>query len=79
MENYRVEKKAAASYCSMRMPVCVCECPGAMDQFIEAKGQLSTLKKDPSNDVKLKIYALFKQVSTPPGALRLHSQSCKSL
>lgn len=34
-----------------------------MDQFNEAKGRLSTLKKDPGNDVKLKIYALFKQVS----------------
>lgn len=37
-----------------------------MEQFEEAKSRLSTLKKDPGNEVKLKIYALFKQVSTPP-------------
>lgn len=45
----------------------VCVHPGAtVDQFNEAKGRLSTLKKDPGNDVKLKIYALFKQVTPPP-------------
>lgn len=33
-----------------------------MEQFEQAKNKLSTLKKDPGNEVKLKIYALFKQV-----------------
>lgn len=43
-----------------------CLCPGAtIDQFNEAKSRLSNLKKDPGNNVKLKIYALFKQVSNP--------------
>lgn len=33
-----------------------------MEQFEQAKNKLSHLKKDPGNDMKLKIYALFKQV-----------------
>lgn len=37
-----------------------------MEQFEEAKNKLSHLKKDPGNDVKLKIYALFKQVGAVP-------------
>ncbi|XP_075894082.1 enoyl-CoA delta isomerase 2 isoform X1 [Nelusetta ayraudi] len=37
-----------------------------VEQFEEAKGRLSTLKKDPGNDVKLKIYALFKQATQGP-------------
>lgn len=37
-----------------------------MEQFEEAKNKLSHLKKDPGNDVKLKIYALFKQVGGVP-------------
>lgn len=32
-----------------------------VEQFEEAKSRLSSLKQDPGNDVKLKIYALFKQ------------------
>lgn len=32
------------------------------EHFEEAKNHLSSLKEDPGNDVKLKIYALFKQV-----------------
>lgn len=37
-----------------------------MEQFEEAKSRLSSLKKDPGNDVKLKIYALFKQSTLGP-------------
>lgn len=37
-----------------------------MEQFEEAKNKLSHLKNDPGNDVKLKIYALFKQVGCVP-------------
>lgn len=33
-------------------------------QFEEAKQRLGQLKEDPGNQVKLKIYALFKQVCT---------------
>ncbi len=33
-------------------------------EFEDAKARLATLKDDPGNDVKLKIYALFKQVLT---------------
>lgn len=40
-----------------------------MEQFEEAKNKLSHLKKDPGNEVKLKIYALFKQVGGGPGVL----------
>lgn len=37
---------------------------GAMDaEFEKAKVQLNTLQNEPGNDVKLTIYALFKQVS----------------
>uniref|UniRef100_A0A3B3ZB54 ACB domain-containing protein n=1 Tax=Periophthalmus magnuspinnatus TaxID=409849 RepID=A0A3B3ZB54_9GOBI len=37
-------------------------CAGAsVEQFEEAKSKLSTLKNDPGNEAKLKIYALFKQ------------------
>jgi hypothetical protein len=36
---------------------------GAHDkEFAKAKEKLSSLQEDPGNDVKLKIYALFKQV-----------------
>lgn len=37
-----------------------------VEQFEEAKNKLSHLKTDPGNDVKLKIYALFKQVGGVP-------------
>lgn len=37
----------------------------SVDDFNKAKGQLGTLKNDPGNEVKLKIYALFKQVRMP--------------
>lgn len=37
-----------------------------MEQFEEAKSKLSTLKKDPGNEAKLKIYALFKQSTQGP-------------
>ena len=37
---------------------------GAFDkEFASAKERLNSLKEDPGNEVKLKIYALFKQVS----------------
>lgn len=37
---------------------------GAYDSdFEKAKAQLNSLQNDPGNDVKLKIYALFKQVN----------------
>lgn len=36
---------------------------GAYDaDFDKAKSRLNTLQNDPGNDVKLKIYGLFKQV-----------------
>ena len=42
---------------------------GAFDaEFAQAKERLNALKEDPGNEVKLKIYALFKQVR--PGQLR---------
>lgn len=34
----------------------------SMEDFSNAKEKLSKLKTDPGNEVKLKIYALFKQV-----------------
>lgn len=34
----------------------------SVEDFNQAKVQLGTLKNDPGNEVKLKIYALFKQV-----------------
>lgn len=37
-----------------------------VEQFDQAKQQLSTLKKDPGNEAKLKIYALFKQATQGP-------------
>lgn len=37
-----------------------------VEQFEEAKNKLSTLKNDPGNEVKLKIYALFKQATQGP-------------
>ena len=35
---------------------------GIADQFNKAKENVATLTQDPGNDVKLKMYALFKQV-----------------
>ncbi len=35
---------------------------GMSDQFNRAKENVSTLTQDPGNEVKLKMYALFKQV-----------------
>jgi len=32
-------------------------------QFEEAKDKITTLKEEPSNEIKLKIYALFKQAT----------------
>lgn len=37
-----------------------------VQQFEEAKSKLSALKNDPGNEVKLKIYALFKQATQGP-------------
>ncbi|XP_077592432.1 enoyl-CoA delta isomerase 2 isoform X2 [Stigmatopora nigra] len=37
-----------------------------VEQFEEAKSKLSSLKKDPGNDAKLRIYALFKQATRGP-------------
>lgn len=37
-----------------------------VEQFEQAKSKLATLKNDPGNDVKLKIYALFKQATQGP-------------
>lgn len=34
------------------------------DQFNQAKDKVTTLTKDPGNEVKLKMYALFKQVKS---------------
>jgi acyl-CoA-binding protein len=36
----------------------------ASKEFNDAKERLGTLSEDPGSDVKLKIYALFKQVIT---------------
>lgn len=38
----------------------------ASKEFDEAKARLSTLTEDPGNEVKLKLYALFKQATTGP-------------
>ncbi|KAM3860319.1 enoyl-CoA delta isomerase 2 [Diretmus argenteus] len=38
----------------------------SVEQFDQAKSQLATLKKDPGNEAKLKIYALFKQATQGP-------------
>ena len=35
---------------------------GISDQFNQAKENVATLTQDPGNEVKLKMYALFKQV-----------------
>ncbi|XP_075941388.1 enoyl-CoA delta isomerase 2 [Anarhichas minor] len=37
-----------------------------VQQFNQAKDRLSSLKKDPGNEVKLQIYALFKQATQGP-------------
>lgn len=37
-----------------------------VQQFEQAKSKLATLKNDPGNEVKLKIYALFKQATQGP-------------
>uniref|UniRef100_A0A8C8MKC9 Enoyl-CoA delta isomerase 2 n=1 Tax=Oncorhynchus tshawytscha TaxID=74940 RepID=A0A8C8MKC9_ONCTS len=37
-----------------------------VEQFNCAKSQMGTLKKDPGNEAKLKIYALFKQATQGP-------------
>uniref|UniRef100_A0A4W6FVF1 Enoyl-CoA delta isomerase 2 n=1 Tax=Lates calcarifer TaxID=8187 RepID=A0A4W6FVF1_LATCA len=59
--------KWPASPCAAPVCVCVCVCAGAtVEQFEQAKNKLSTLKKDPGNEVKLKIYALFKQATQGP-------------
>ncbi|XP_068593222.1 enoyl-CoA delta isomerase 2 [Cebidichthys violaceus] len=38
----------------------------SVQQFDQAKDRLSSLKKDPGNEVKLQIYALFKQATQGP-------------
>uniref|UniRef100_A0A667ZEI5 Enoyl-CoA delta isomerase 2 n=1 Tax=Myripristis murdjan TaxID=586833 RepID=A0A667ZEI5_9TELE len=50
-----------------------CCCPrhlelisATVEQFDQAKQRLSALKKDPGNEAKLKIYALFKQATQGP-------------
>lgn len=35
----------------------------ASNEFNSAKDRVNTLKEDPGNEAKLKLYALFKQVS----------------
>lgn len=47
--------------------MCVSRSGVTVEQFEQAKSKLSTLQKEPGNDVKLKIYALFKQVGRGPG------------
>ncbi|KAM6953263.1 enoyl-CoA delta isomerase 2-like [Aplochiton taeniatus] len=37
-----------------------------VEQFNQAKSQMGTLNKDPGNEAKLKIYALFKQATQGP-------------
>uniref|UniRef100_A0A1A8P4W6 Enoyl-CoA delta isomerase 2 n=1 Tax=Nothobranchius rachovii TaxID=451742 RepID=A0A1A8P4W6_9TELE len=38
----------------------------SVEEFEEAKSKLSTMRSDPGNEVKLKIYALFKQATQGP-------------
>lgn len=38
----------------------------ASKEFEDAKSRLGTLQNDPGNDVKLKLYALFKQATVGP-------------
>ena len=38
----------------------------ASKDFEDAKSRLGTLQNDPGNDVKLKLYALFKQATVGP-------------
>uniref|UniRef100_A0A8C2FFG5 ACB domain-containing protein n=1 Tax=Cyprinus carpio TaxID=7962 RepID=A0A8C2FFG5_CYPCA len=38
----------------------------SVEEFNAAKEKLGALKKDPGNEVKLKVYALFKQVRSDP-------------
>lgn len=51
-----------------------------VEQFEQAKTKLSTLKNDPGNEVKLKIYALFKQVggSSDVPAVTCNVLQCRS-
>ena len=35
------------------------------EELEKAKERLSRLKEDPGNDIKLKLYGLFKQVNVP--------------
>ena len=50
----------------------VCDAGASVEQFEQAKNKLSSLQKDPGNKVKLKIYALFKQVSCGRGHSTCH-------
>lgn len=43
----------------------------SVEEFNTAKETLGTLKKDPGNEVKLKIYALFKQVRNDQSLIAL--------
>lgn len=50
------------SFLLLRLPSVLLFAGATVEQFEQAKSKLSTLKEDPGNEAKLKIYALFKQV-----------------
>ena len=54
---------------------------GASEEELErAKARVTQLKEDPGNEVKLKLYGLFKQVPcTPPPHTHTHIHTQKSL
>ncbi|XP_015210254.1 enoyl-CoA delta isomerase 2 isoform X1 [Lepisosteus oculatus] len=63
--------KSARLFQSFRLPALQLHTTGALmgatvEDFNHAKDKLSKLKKDPGNEVKLKIYALFKQAMQGP-------------
>uniref|UniRef100_A0A3Q2XW69 Enoyl-CoA delta isomerase 2 n=1 Tax=Hippocampus comes TaxID=109280 RepID=A0A3Q2XW69_HIPCM len=58
---WRLSGVPAMSFHAMRLRSGVTQ-----EHFEEAKNKLSSLKEDPGNDVKLKIYALFKQATHGP-------------
>ena len=47
----------------VRAPIYLTSSNLVSKQFDEAKDKITTLKEEPSNEIKLKIYALFKQAT----------------
>nr|XP_046228032.1 enoyl-CoA delta isomerase 2, mitochondrial isoform X2 [Scatophagus argus] len=64
---YFVRLRRFSSIPSLKLHTTASSMMGAtVEQFEQAKSKLSTLKEDPGNEVKLKIYALFKQATQGP-------------